>query len=267
LISPLKLTKDTDVLLTVKADIAAIGSGQSGTQGRLVQINPLNAEGYGIASGGTLKTGSSGSVAGVRMFKSYPTVVLDTLSSSGVADGKFMRFKITANSAGAVGIYRLTFTLATSSFVSGGGVSAIGLYAYSDAGYSSPVSTVAGSGQFDTGNKTPSSNPATLTYSAQTNPLQIPAGQTYYFELRGSVAGTQTGTSVTTSLLGDSAYITGAHLGVDFVSTTTGAIADGARFIWSGNATSTAVFDANDWANGYSIQSLPSGGLSQTRSN
>jgi len=273
--SPLLLTKDTDVLVTIKADLGAIGTGQTGTEGKLVQVDVTNAEGSGYSSGTTLQVGGvTAGVNGVRMFKSFPVVAQDTLSSTGIADGKLMRFKITANSAGPVGLFGLDMTLATSSFVSGGGVSSVKVMVYSDASYSQPVSGSYGAatGQFGatngtTGGTTLTSNP-TLTFQASTNPLQIPAGTTYYFQVEATVAGTQTGTSVTTTLNGDAAYIAAAHLGSDYVSTTTGAIADTNNdFIWSGNATSTAVFNANDWANGYGILGLPSGGFSQTRSN
>jgi hypothetical protein len=203
------------------------------------------------------------------MFKSIPVVAQDALASTGVADGKLMRFKITANSAGPVGLYNLNFTLATSSFATGGGVSAVKVMVYSDPSYSAQVSGTYGAatGQFGS-TATPDASAPTLNYSATTNPLQIPAGTTYYFQVEATVSSSQSGTSVTTTLNGDAAYIASAHLGSDQVSTTTGALADDNNdFIWSGNATTTAVFNANDWANGYGVLGLPSGGFSQTRSN
>ena len=104
-------------------------------------------------------------------------------------------------------------------------------------------------------------------------PLQIPAGTTYYFQVEATVSSTQTGTSVTTTMNGDGAYIDAtAHLGTGvnasnpLTSTTTGAVADDNNdFIWSGNATTTSGVSQNDWANGYGIPGLPSGGFSQTR--
>ncbi len=276
LTSPITLAKDVDTVITVKADMGSIGVSQVGTEGQLVKIDVTNAEASGLSSGNTLQVG--GIVAGaqgVRMFKSFPTVALDTLPSTGIADGRLMRFKVTANSAGAVGLFNFNFTISTSSFVTGGGISSTMLNVYSDASYSQPVSGTFGAatGQFGatngtTGGTTLTNGPVTLDFQATTNPLQVPAGQTYYFELKATVAGTQTGTSVTTTLNGDAAYIDASHLGVYQVSTTTGALADTNNdFIWSGNATSTAVFNANDWANGYGIPGLPAGGVSQTRSN
>ncbi|MEK7614283.1 MAG: peptidoglycan-binding domain-containing protein [Patescibacteria group bacterium] len=271
--SVVALPKDSDKLLTIKADLANIGTGQSGTQGKLIQIDPLNAEGTGVSSGSTLKIGATGNVNGVRAFKSYPTVALDTLQTTGIADGKLMRFKVTANSAGPVGLYNFNFTIATSSFATGGGVSSIYLYGYSDSGYSQAIATAAGSGQIGvingtTGGTTLTRNP-TIDIQATTNAVQVPAGATYYFELKGVVASTQTGTSVSTTMAGDAAYIAAANLGGINVSTTTGAYTDtNNNFIWSGNATTTAnITSQNDWTNGYGILGLPSGGITMTRSN
>jgi hypothetical protein len=276
--SSLLLPANTDVLLTIKADMAPIGTGLSGTEGKLVKIDVTNAEGSGLSSGATLKVaGVTAATAGIRTFAAFPTVAQDTLAGTGVADGKLMRFKITASN-GNVGIYQLKFTLATSSFVTGGGVSSLKLNVFTDSGYSQVAGGTYGaaSGQFGATNGTtggttlPSNNP-TVIFQATSNALQISKGSTYYFELDSQVAGTQTGTSVTTTLLGDANYIAAAHLGGYFVSTTTGAVADGDSFIWSGNATSTATIagGANDldWANGYGILNLPAGGFTQTRSN
>ena len=98
---------------------------------------------------------------------------------------------------------------------------------YSVASYSLPVSGTYGAatGQFGS-TATPDANAATLNFSATTNALQIPAGSTYYFQVEATVASTQTGTSVTTTLNGDAAYIAAANLGSYQVSTTTGALAD-----------------------------------------
>jgi hypothetical protein len=265
--SPLKLTAGTDVVLTIKADLAAIGTNQSGVEGGLVKIDVTNAEGQGLSSGSTLPVGGvTAATNGVRVFKSYPTVALDTLSSTGLVDGKLMRFKVTASPSGPVGISQLKFTVATSTFASGGGVSTVYLRVYSDSSYSSPVSTVAGGGIFDSGAKTPGNSPATLTYSAQTNPIEVPAGSTYYFELSGSIAGSQAGATAATTLLGDSSYIT-TYLTSGYSVATSSVVATNFNFVWSGNATSTAAMTAVDWSNGNGLLNLPSGGIVQTRSN
>ncbi|MFA5888947.1 MAG: peptidoglycan-binding protein [Candidatus Paceibacterota bacterium] len=277
--SPLVLTKDTDVLITIKADLGNIGSSETGVEGRLVKIDVQSAEGSGVSSGITRQIGTvTAGVNGVRMFKSFPVISADTLASTGVADGKLMRFKVTADSHGPVGIYSMNFTIATSSFVAGGGVASPKVMVYSDSGYSQPVSGSYGAqtGQLgdtflvDTGGPT-----FTASTTGSYVPLQIPAGTTYYFQVEATVSGTQVGTSVTTTMNGDGAYINAtAHLGTGvnssnpLTSTTTGAVADDHNdFIWSGNATTTSGVSQNDWANGYGILGLPSSGFSQTRAN
>jgi hypothetical protein len=261
----LPLKANTDYILTIKGDMAAIGVGQSGTEGKLVKIDVVNAEGSGVSSGLTLKIGNvTAGTSGVRTFAAYPTVAQDTLAGTGVSDGKLMRFKVTA-SGGNVGLYQLKFTLATSSFVTGGGVSSLKLNVFTDSGYSQVAGGQYGaaSGQFGatngtTGGTTLPINP-TVVFQASTNPLQIPSGVTYYFELDSQVAGTQVGTSVTTTLLGDAAF-SGINNTANVASSTN-------NMIWSGNATTTAVFNDSDWVNGYGILNLPAGGFTQTRSN
>ncbi len=262
------LAKDTDVLITIKADFTDIGTSQSGTEGKLVKIDALNAEGTGVASGATIQKGAiTAGVSGVRVFNSYPTLALDTLSSTGIGDGKLMRFKVTANAAGAVGISQLKFNLATTTL----SFTNIGLYAYTDSGYSNGISSQGTSGQIGSTMAVGSATGGvfTLTGAPTTNPIQVPAGTTLYFELRGTPSANATGASAVTTLLGDSAYPVTANP-IDqtrgyFVATSS-ALTAGHNFIWSGNATSTSSTSDVDWSNGYGLPGLPSSGLIQGRS-
>ncbi len=249
--TPVLLTKDTDVTLTIKANIANVGTGQSGTPGDLVTINFSGAKATGNNSGNTIYATGSSNVAGVRIERSYPTVALVSLGSTGVADGKLIRFSISANSAGSVGVEQFAFTIASSSGVT---VSNQILYAYTDSNFSSPVSSAA-SGQL---NATPAATASTkiVTDNVNGGVLQIPANTTYYFELRASVAGTVTGSSITTTLLGDTAYQRAA------TSTINGA----RNFVWSPNSTTTTSYMGTDFTSGYGVPGLPASGLTQTRS-
>jgi hypothetical protein len=265
--TPVALPKDADKTLTVKVDLAAIGTSQPGVQGHLIAVDlngsdTTGTEGTGTLSGNTINlatSGSSGStaVAGVRMFKSLPTFALDTLSSSGIGDGKLMRFKVTANAAGNIGLNQFKFTIASSTIT---GVTAVNLYGYTDSGYSTGISGFT-SGQISSSNVSPASGGAvTITPASVVN---VPAGTTYYFELRGTVAGVQTGSSVSTTLLGDSSYASLAS----FMGTSAAVVSASGNLVWSPNATSTSVAASNDWTNGYGVVGLPSSGLIQTRSN
>lgn len=266
LTAPLVATKDTDVTLTVKADLAAIGASQAVTaSGHLIAINYLNGEGTGAESGTTIYTSGSSSVAGVRVFKSYPTFALDTLSSSGVADGRLMRFKVTANTAGNVGIAKFVVSLSTTS----ASVTGVNVFGYTDSSYSQPISGVNTGGQFMTTNITPTTSTPSMsvypqTTGAATTTVQVPAGSTYYFEVRGTVAGSGTSYSVTTTLNGDNAY---PSLSASMASVATVDAGSARSFIWSPNSTTTSAVANDDWTNGYGLMGLPASGLIQTRSN
>ncbi len=252
------LPKDTDKTLTLKANLAGIGSSESGTPGVTVKVDPSYAEGSGLASGSTVYDIAVIGVAGFGMYKSFPTLALESgsqvLGTTGIADGRLIRFKVTADAKGPVGIAGLGFSISTTSV----SVSNVQLFGYTNATYSSAISGQGTSGQIGT-------TIATWTYGAEnkivptTNAVQVPAGQTYYFELRGSVSGATTGSSVVTTLNGDSV----AQAITQAVSATTTH-----SFAWSGNSTTTSNLTGDaDWTNGYSIEGLPSSGLIQTRSN
>jgi hypothetical protein len=257
LTSAVTLPKDADKVLTIKADLADIGNSQAGQDGALIKIDPNSAEGSGQASGNTLRSGATAGVQGVRVYNSFPTVALDTLSSTGVTDGKLMRFKVTADSHDKIGIAQMKFNIASSSGVT---VTNVQLFGFTDAGYSTPVTTGAdSSGQIGStvSNITTGTN---FTIAPNSSAVQVPAGQTVYFELRASLSGLVSGSSLVTKLVGDTS-------GNPTSSTTQFSLVSG-NFIWSPNATGTSATSTgnNDWTNGYGIVGLPSGGLFQTRS-
>ena len=249
------LPKDTDKQLTIKADLADIGSGQAGTDGALVKLDPNSIEGTGQASGNTLKAGATAGVAGIRVYNTFPTVALDTLGSTGVADGRLMRFKVTANAADKVGLGKFSFSVATTSAT----VTNVQLFAFTDTSYSNAVSGQGSSGQIGSTQATIPTG-TTFTIAPDLNAVQVAAGTTVYFELRASVSGVTTGSSVVTTLKGDTS-------GTPTTGTAQFANVSG-NFVWSPNATTTAATSTgNDWTNGYGVAGLPSGGLFQTRSN
>jgi hypothetical protein len=141
------------------------------------------------------------------------------------------------------------------------------LFGYTDASYSSPVSGQGTSGQIGSTVSTATNGTAFAIAPAlgSISPVQVSAGSTVYFELKGSISGVTTGSSVVATLLGDSAYQTNLTSGYN-VSTSSAATST-SNFVWSGNATSTSgIYDA-DWSNGYGLPGLSASGLIQTRSN
>ncbi|MDO8552382.1 MAG: peptidoglycan-binding protein [bacterium] len=256
LFNPLSLTKDRDEAITVKGDIADIGTSQPGTSGNVIKVNFLSATGYGITTGSTITANGNTAVAGVRIFNSYPMVAQAPIQggAGSISAGKLMRFSVTANDAGDVGINHFAFNVSMSSGLT---LAGLGLYAYADSGYSIPISGQGASGLIGNTVGTTHSGRIEITIAASnpTAPVEIPAGGTRYFELRGSVGGivTSSNQSITTILLGDATYD-----GMRTASNVAG------NFVWSPNTLTTSSAGTNDWTNGFGVMGLPSGGLVQT---
>ena len=287
LTTPITLVKDSDTLLTIKADIAGISMSAAGGIGDIVKIDPLNAQGSGVSSGKTVNSSATAGVAGIAMFKSYPTfastAVSCTNSTSCNGGGQVLKkFSITANAAGAIGLYQIATSIATSS----ASVRNIKLMAYTDSNYSTPANVVGtGSGTYgqfgNIGLLANGVDVASPTVSfIQTTPLQVSAGTTLYFSVLGDVTPTATIWTINTTVLGDTASTTVWSLVAGYnvniatvlttrtqsiagVSTSTPAGSAGlfSNFIWSDNATTTSTGAMIDWANGYAVPGLPSNGL------
>ncbi len=268
LISPVTIPANTDKTLLIRADLAEIGTSQPGTEGALVAVNidtnGTNTQGVGLSSGTTVGAAGSTSFEGVRVVRSFPTIARDTLPSNGVADGRLLRFRVTADANGDLGLYKFTLMMATSS----ANVSNVNIYGYTDASYSQAITGVSTGGQLMMSNVAPNASGVAEVYAqtsgAVATTIQVPAGATRYFEVRGIVTGTASTYSVTTTLEGDSAYPSLATL----MGTAAAIDADANDdFIWSPNATGTSSLTTNDWTNGYGVSGLPSNGVIQTRSN
>ncbi|MBU6310812.1 peptidoglycan-binding protein [Patescibacteria group bacterium] len=272
LTSTVLLTKNSDKVLTVKADYGAIGTGEAVTfSGRLVAIDYRNAEGTGAQSGTTIFPSGSSASAGTRVMKSFPTVsVAGTINgSTGLADGRLMQFKVTADAAGPIGITQFALNLATTT----ASVTNVNILGFTDSGFSTPVSGVTADGSLEaTANAVPGTGNVIVnvqTSGGTATAIQVPAGGTRFFEVRGSVSGTATGAAVTTKLLGSSSFpSTSATVNQNplLAASATGVSASDAVFVWSPNSTTTATRSDQDWTNGYGVTGLPAGGLFATRS-
>ncbi len=274
LTSTLSIPKDTDVEVTVKGWLASVGTSEPGTSGHLIAVdvdtNNTNTQGVGAQSGTTVNATGSTAVSGVRLYKSFPTFAKDSsLSSTGIADGKLMRFKVTADAAGDVGVSKFSITVATTTAT----VTGLNIFAFTDSGYSTPVSGLTADGRMlasNLGGTAWASSATELEFYAQTSAaasttLQIPAGATRYFEVRGSVSGAVSGANVITTVLGDAAFPSFATTVFDG----TAAAVDGDTnddFLWSPHTTGTSLVTDADWGNGFGIVGLPSGGLDNSRS-
>jgi hypothetical protein len=264
------IPKDGQVDLTVKVDLADIGTGQAtSSSGAFVAVD------YdGGAAADTEATGSSGRIdssstsdtdtAGVRVMNSYPTFAKINLDTTTLSNGErvLARFRVTANSKDSVGIYKFTTSFATTT----ASVKDINVYAYTDSSFSTTASTPAGNGQFDSSDVDPIVGGVAEIYventsGATSTAFQVPAGESRWFEVRGTVTGSASGAAITTTVEGDAAYPSLATL-MSKAGTIDADTND--DFIWSPNSTSTSAFSSNDWTNGYGIPGLPASGLQQT---
>jgi hypothetical protein len=256
--------KDGNIKLTIKGTISDIGSSKPGTQGALVKVDYDNGDstgtrGVGMDSGSTINRTSTAdtAVAGVRTFKSFPVLAKIAVPSSTLVNGDntFYRFSVTADSKDDISLYKFTIVMSTTTGVS---LTDVNIFAYTDSGFSIPASGVRADGAVDLAGLTVIDNSAqnfVIENAGGTpTPLEVPAGATRYFEVRGVASGVSTSDSVTTSLQGDQAYPALATL-MDSATAIDGDTND--DFIWSPQATTTPVISANDWTNGFGLIGLP----------
>ena len=271
----LTLPKDTDKLLTVKADLANIGVSEDGGVGDVVKVDPLNAEGTGQSSGTTIQSGATAGVAGIQMYKSYPTVSNaggSCTNSTPVCNGTaqtLKQFTVTANGAGAISLYEISVKLATTS----ASVTNLKLYAYTS-GYGSGPANISGTtgGQFGGS----AALGGTLDIAAptvsfiQTTPYSFSG--TKYFVVVGDVAPAAAATnwSVNATIMGDAATSTQVAGTNANIAATVGATQSAAlgyatsttkNFVWSDNASGTPAMTDLDWFDGYYVSGLPSTGF------
>ncbi|MBI5139862.1 MAG: peptidoglycan-binding protein [Candidatus Vogelbacteria bacterium] len=277
------IPKDGDKLLYVKGDLSAIGS--SAVIKNSGDLIALDNDGGDAANGGTQGKGtSSGTIinsgstsdttvissgGGLRVMKSYPSITMIT-PPSGLGAGKLLRFKITANGAGDISLYKFAVRIATSSTAT---VTSVNAAAYNNADFTGPTSGMGTNGAFlssnlsslVTGSTAGTANAifTTQNSSGATSTLVIPAGASKWIEVTGSIAYSSTGNTINTFLEGDANY----HAQIPLSSTVPGlanavAVYDntasrGNDFIWSPNSTTTPnTTGDNDWTNGYNVPGL-----------
>jgi hypothetical protein len=269
--TPVTVPKDGDLVVTIKGNLAAQGASQGSHPGALLTVDAdvagatgnKNTQGTGASSGTTVGASGSTSVAGVRVFKTVPTVA--ALSTSGTTGTTLIaqsgielyRFSVSANAAGPLALNKMVINVATSSVSTTNGTTSVTnllVKAFTDSAMSSGVSGYT-DGQINTTITGLVSGNNSISFSSA---LTVPAGTTYYFKVIGDVsqvAGT-TGSAgtVTTKLVGDSSYPS--------LSTLMGSASGvGSNFVWSPLSTSTtAQTGSTDWTNGFTVPGLPSGG-------
>ena len=256
------------VTITVKGDLAAQGANLPSHPGALltvdVDVNGAtgNKNTSGISEGSTIDPTGSSAVSGVRVFRTVPTVARITPSSSTLvaqAGVTLYQFSIKADAANDLALARLTINVATSSVSTTNGTTSVGslkVFAYTDSSFSNGVPGFTDGQVVATITALLSGGNNVATTSSI---LTIPKGQTYYFRVTGEVTqvagSTGSAGSVTTKLVGDSAYPSLSTLMGDLATVST------SNFLWSPLSTTSTAAAANlDWTNGFGVTGLPSGG-------
>lgn len=261
--------------LTIKVDTAAVtdqgGDGNIADSGDGITLS-VAEDAYaftGRESGSTIATGSmSGTFSGnaFTVYKSIPTFTKLALSSNTLLDSSgvpIFKFKLTADSKGDVGFYKATFAISTTSAT----VTAFELY--EEPGTSGEINLTNNGARTVSSVLTASSGGTGGQYSIDIlfdtgsdgvgsggEFRFIPSGTSKTFELRGTVANSSSGSTVSTVLRGDDAFNTTYP---NYASGIDGEEDD--QFIWSdlhyGNSSSTAT-NTIEWLNGYRVPGLSS---------
>ena len=281
------IPKDGDKRLTVKADLEYVGNQGGGGAGRIVALSfngtattSTRAIGQSSGSAFNVTTATDVNGDGVRLARTYPTLAKLSVPSNTLANGSMIlyRFSVTAPSANDVGLFKFTFLVSSTTVATS---TDFYVYGYSDSSFSVQAygNNPLNARQVDEVTETSLGGVAPATASSTevvvffdpvtksaTDPnseaIQVPAGTTRYFELRGTIASATTGDTITVSLAGDAAYF--ARTSARFMETANTVNAQSANndFIWSPNTTSTPTTSV-DWTNGYELPGLPSTNMEQ----
>jgi hypothetical protein len=138
------------------------------------------------------------------------------------------------------------------------------VFAYTDQLFSVPVSGLSSDGAVDSEAPTNWATSSTQieflanTSTGASTTIQVPAGATRYFEVRGTVSGSASGASISTQLEGDTGYPSLSTLMTPAQTVDNDGNDD---FLWSPNSTTTAAYNDDDWTNGFGLIGLPSSNM------
>lgn len=275
--SPISLALNAEKTYIVKAKFKSVLSPSAAKSGGGLAITMTNIDLDGTATGSATQTlsGLGAAFKTFSSFKSLPTVTMLPFTGSGSLTGNgvtanFMKFSVSANTAGPVGLAKFSFGVNTTTV----SLSLTGFFLYesdssgtqgnilSDTGdfqliYNEAQGSLVAAARFDVNND----NPAAANVADRGEHLIVNAGATKYFTFRGTILtghdGTASNESVSTVLAGDAAFAGTTQLtfgGID--DTNTG----NDDFIWSDlnfdlYSTSSAT-ETLGWFNGYRVAGM-----------
>lgn len=234
LVQAVTLPVNADVVLTVKADIATIGSSQPGTEGGMVSLamnDGVNTTATGLSSGAIKNVTGFVQFNPFRMFRTVPTVTYSTTPGTLVnGTNDLLQLVISASSQGDIQLRQVGFFMSTTSAV------VTNLTLVGPNGSVGSVSSGFGLSRvkFD---------------GANTQDRFIAPGQSKTYTLRGSVAlvGSSTA-SVVVAAAGEDRFNPLSGLGT--VATHE---AVQSAFIWSPNTIGTSALTDSNWANSKNV--------------
>lgn len=242
------------MVLTLKATLAAIGSGQNGTADHAVgyKINAAGdvvAKGHmtGSASTEYLSSGAAPTGKTHYMYKGYPVFAKVNLTNN-LTNGTNDLFKFTITAVNNdISLYGFTFDVVTTS------ATVTNFYVYDVSGSETVLNDTAGT---PNAGKVWQTVGTDWTTSFSAGEVTVGSGSTKTFVVRGDVAGASSGSSVTVRLAGDAAHVAGTdtlmHTAAEVDSDTHD------DFIWSDNSAGAHTTGTDDWTNGFLVSGLPS---------
>lgn len=247
--------------LYVKADLADIGTGFTGTSGNQLGYKIATA-GDVIATGVQSGTGATetGTATGNThyMFKGVPVVTHTTMTNKLVnGQNDLYRFTVTA-SGNDVGLWKVTFYVATS----GNTLTNFVLYEV-DGGVETQVTNA-------TSNMTTAIKDLQTVQFVFDNDLDgtndgdergIAEGQSKDYVLKATASGVSSGDSVSTTLNGDKSIVAVSTANYIWQETMND------NFIWSDRSVSSHATSTKDWNNGFKVSGLNVSSTPQTITN
>ena len=235
---------DDGANLTIQATFSSIGTGFAGTSGNLFKVSTTTTATENTAKGSKSGTavnilGSAATSTGARYFKSVPIVEKLSVPSTILANGTktLYKFKVTANTAGDIDLYKFSFTIATTS---------------ANADSFQLVETDTGKTVFSSVQSTGTvveGVVATAQYGATL--ITIPKGTSHTYELKATITNAGTaGDTVQVTMNGDAAHISAATNGLGAADVDSDTNDD---FIWSDRSNSSHTISTTDFYNGFKV--------------